>query len=58
MNVVVCVSSVPHNQPLYLAGHLCAAKLVHVYSIMLVLLTKEALGLSRLFSFKSISCIF
>lgn len=41
----------------YLAGHLSAAKLVHVYSITLVLLTKEALGLSRLFSLKSISCI-
>lgn len=41
----------------YLAGHLCAAGLVHVYSITLVLLTKEVLGLSGLFSLKSISCI-
>lgn len=40
------------------AGYLCAAKLVLVYSIMLALLAKEALGLSGLFSLKSISCIF
>lgn len=42
----------------YIAGHLCAAKLVHVYSVMLVLHTKEALGVSGLFSLKSISCVF
>lgn len=48
----------PSQAAASIAGHLCAAKLVHVYSIMLVLLTKEALGLSGLFSFKSVSCIF